>query len=298
MRCFSNAATFVERHKALHFPKFHLNRVTREIRPGTGFTNREHTFQSFQLPNQPPATILRVDVMKSHAQLRVNEPLNAEEIAALRRISSPTISNAIETFDVRPRGEGVSDPRIRCLFPEFGAMVGYACTAKIRSSEPASSHRSVSRTEYWEYTQKSEGPRITVVQDLSDEPGGAYWGEVNSSLHIALGSTGVITNGTVRDLAEVREIGFHMFASGVSVSHGFAHLEDFAQPVTVFGMTICPGDLVHADRHGAVVIPHEVARSIAATALTIERSERVIIDLCKSPSFSVDKLDKLISPEY
>jgi 4-hydroxy-4-methyl-2-oxoglutarate aldolase len=236
--------------------------------------------------------------MHSRAQVQEFVPLSQDEVIALRRISSPTVSNAVETFNVRPRGEGVSDFRIQCLFPEFGAMVGYACTATIRSAEPASPRRSVVRTEYWEYTQRSHGPRITVVQDLSDQPGGAYWGEVNSSLHLALGSIGVITNGTVRDLKEVRETGFHLFASGVSVSHGFAHLEDFGKPVTVFGMTVRPGDLIHADRHGVVIVPHEIARSVAASALEIERTERVIIDLCKSPSFSVDQLHQLISPEY
>jgi 4-hydroxy-4-methyl-2-oxoglutarate aldolase len=236
--------------------------------------------------------------MKSHAQLKASGVLDSDEIAALRRITSPTISNAIETFNVRPRGEGVSDSRIRCLFPELGAVVGYACTATIRSSEPAPPRRSVDRADYWEYTRNAEGPTVTVVQDLSDEPGGAYWGEVNASMHLALGSAGVITNGTVRDLAEVHEIGFHFFASGVSVSHGFAHLEEFARPVTVFGMKINSGDLVHADRHGAVLIPHEIARSIPAAASAIDRSERVIIDLCRSKSFSIEKLNELISPEY
>ena len=224
--------------------------------------------------------------------------LSPQELEALRRIPSPTIANAIETFDVRPRGEGVTDARIRCQFPEFGVLLGYACTATIFSATPAPAVRRVSRTDYWEYTKQFAGPKITVVQDLSEVPGGAYWGEVNSSIHLALGSRGVVTNGTVRDLDEVRATGFHLFSSGISVSHGFAHLEDFRLPVSVFGMTVHPGDLVHADRHGAVVIPGEIAGHVSSAALEIERAEREMLSLCRSKEFSIAELDKLISPEY
>jgi regulator of RNase E activity RraA len=225
-------------------------------------------------------------------------PLPPDKLEALRRIPSPTIANAVETFGVRPRGEGVSDTRIQCQFPEFGVLLGYACTATIVSGKPALKKRRVSRTDYWAYTQRFALPKITVVQDLSEVPGGAYWGEVNSSIHLALGSRGVVTNGSVRDLDEVRATGFHLFSSGVSVSHGFAHLEDFQITVKIFGMTVHPGDLVHADRHGAVVIPHEIAGEVAAAASKIDRDERKMLDLCRSPSFSIAKLDKLISPDY
>ncbi len=240
---------------------------------------------------------LRVTAIAPILQLKMI-PLSAVQLEALRRIPSPTIANAIETFHVRPRGEGVTDMRIRCLFPEFGVLVGYACTATIVSAKPAPKKRKVSRTDYWAYTKQCAGPKITVVEDLSDVPGGAYWGEVNSSIHLALGSRGVVTNGSVRDLDEVRAVGFHLFSSGVSVSHGFAHLEDFQVPVTVFGMKVHPGDLVHADRHGAVVIPHEIAGEVAKASAEIDRREREMLRLCRGRSFSIAKLDKLISPDY
>jgi regulator of RNase E activity RraA len=226
------------------------------------------------------------------------EPLSSEEIAALRKITSPTIANAIETLHVRPRETGVTNSGLRCLFPEFGAMVGYACTAAILSGQPAASRRRVTRTDYWEYTSKSPRPCVTVVQDLSETCGGAYWGEVNANIHLALGSIGVLTNGAVRDLEEVRATGFHLFASAVSVSHGFAHLEDFNRPVKVFGMLVNPGDLVHVDRHGAVIIPREIAREVAAAAREVEDAERLIIGVCKSPEFSIPQLDTLVTPDY
>jgi 4-hydroxy-4-methyl-2-oxoglutarate aldolase len=230
--------------------------------------------------------------------LKPNLVHSPETLEALRKIPTPTVANAIETFDVRPRGEGVTDSKIQCLFPEFGVLLGYACTAMILSGQPAPPKRRVSRTDYWEYTRKSEGPKVTVIQDLSEVPGGAYWGEVNSSIHLALGSRGVITNGTVRDLDEVRPIGFHLFASGVSVSHGFAHLEDFLAPVRVFGVTVRSGDLIHADRHGAVVIPNEIVGHVAEACAKIDKAERKMLDVCRAKDFSIAELDKLISPEY
>ena len=224
--------------------------------------------------------------------------LTEEELTALRRVSSPTVANAVETFRVRPRSEGVTRAGAKCFFPEYGTLLGYACTATIMSGQPAPPQRRVSRTDYWHYTRMQPGPKVTVVQDLSSAQGGAYWGEVNANIHLALGSLGVITNGLVRDLPEVQRTGFHLFAGGESVSHGYAHLEDYNRPVEIFGMTVNPGDLIHADRHGAVVIPLAIARELAAAAIRIEREERVMIDLCRSKDFSIEKLDKLISPEY
>ena len=234
----------------------------------------------------------------SAGQLALDAYLTAEELAALRSISSPTIANAIETFDVRPRGEGYTNTGVRCLFPNLGVTLGYACTAMILSSQPAVPNRLVSRTKYWEYTRLAPLPKVSVVQDLSESPLGAYFGEVNASIHLALGSSGVITNGTVRDIQEIRSTGFQVFASDISVSHGFAHLEDFNRPVTVFGMVVHPGDLIHADQHGAVIIPQAIAREVILATKDIERRERVMIDLCQSDAFSIAELDKLIPSEY
>jgi 4-hydroxy-4-methyl-2-oxoglutarate aldolase len=234
----------------------------------------------------------------SNSVVTPGEILAPDELEILRNISSPTIANAIETFDVRPRGEGYTNIGVQCFFPERGALLGYACTAMIHSGQPAAAKRLVSRTDYWEYVKQAPYPKITVVQDLSPVPLGAYFGEVNAHIHLALGSNGVITNGTVRDVEEVRRTNFSVFASGISVSHGYAHLEDFNRLVMVFGMTVRPGDLVHADQHGAVVIPNEIAREVATAAKALELAERQMIGLCKSDAFSITALDKLISPEY
>ena len=226
------------------------------------------------------------------------QPLTAEQMAFLRTVSSPTIANAIEQFDVRPRGEGFTTIGIKCIFPGRGVMLGYACTAMIMSDQPAAPTRLVSRTKYWEYTLKAQSPKVTVIQDLAVEPLGAYIGEVNSHIHKVLGSIGILTNGSVRDIPEMEPLGMHLFARDLTVSHAYAHLEDFNRPVTVFGMRVNPGDLIHADEHGAVVIPHEIASAVAERGKQVEKAERVIIDLCRGDRFSIAELDKLISPEY
>ena len=217
--------------------------------------------------------------------------LTEAELAALREFDSPTISNAIETFDVRPRNVGFSGPELQCMFPEFPPMVGYAATSTIQANQPGAGARNASRSDYWDYILSTPAPRIAVIQDL-DHPRavGSFWGEVNSNIHKALGCLGTVTDGGVRDLDEVRSLGFQMLAAYPIVSHAYIHLVDFGTPVEIFGMHVNPGDLVHADKHGAIVIPHEIARDIPAAARGVIERESVIIECCKSPDFSVEKL--------
>jgi 4-hydroxy-4-methyl-2-oxoglutarate aldolase len=222
------------------------------------------------------------------------EPLSPQELDALRRLNTPTVSNAIETFNIRPRSEGFMDPSIRCIFSEMGVMVGYACTATISAKEPAPPGLHVSRFEQWDNILSIPVPRVMVIHDLDDPPAvGSYWGEVQSNIHRALGCVGTVTDGSVRDLDEVRELGFHFFAAHVSASHAYVHLVDFGQPVKVGGLTVHPGDLIHADQHGVLMIPHQVARDIVAAAAEVERVERQIIDYCKTPDFDIEELKAL-----
>lgn len=185
-------------------------------------------------------------------------------------------------------------PDIRCLFPELGAMVGYAVTVTIAAEQPAAGTRQASREAYWEYSQTIPGPRICVHQDL-DQPicSGAFFGDVNSNIHKALGFVGAVTNGSVRDLSEVRALGFHFFASCASVSHAYVHLVDFGTPVKVGGLIIHPGDLLHADQHGVLVIPPEIAHDVIAVAAEIEQLERKLISYCQSPEFTLAGLKPL-----
>jgi 4-hydroxy-4-methyl-2-oxoglutarate aldolase len=222
------------------------------------------------------------------------EPLSPQELDALRQLNTPTISNAIEIFKIRPRSEGFMDASIRCIFPEMGVMVGYACTATIAAREPAPPGLHVSRFGQWDNVLSIPAPRVMVIHDLDDPPAvGSYWGEVQSNIYGALGCVGTVTDGSVRDLDEVRELGFHFFAAHVSVSHAYVHLVDFGQPVKVGKLTVHPGDLIHADQHGVLVIPHKVARFVATATAWVEQAERQIIDYCKSPDFDIEGLKAL-----
>ena len=220
------------------------------------------------------------------------DALTADELDALRGITSPTISNAIETFDVRSRSEGFMDSSIRCMFPDLGGMAGYAVTAKIAAREKPQS--SLSYFDMFDAMSDVPKPWVVVIEDL-DYPNalGSYWGEVNGSIYKGMGCVGLITNGGVRDLDEVVETGFHFFASCVLVSHAYVHLEEVGTPVSVGGLTVSPGDLLHADKHGVVSIPHDIAREVAAASAEVERRERPIIDFARSSEMSADGLRAL-----
>ena len=218
-----------------------------------------------------------------------------QEVESLKRYSTPTLSNAIELFNLRPRNTGFMSPDIRCIFPDFGVMVGYASTATIMAEQPENGGRRTSRYDYWKGVLRVAAPRIAVIQDL-DQPTaiGSFWGEVNGNIHRALGCVGTVTNGGVRDLDEVHAMGFHYFASQVIVSHAYVHLVDFGVPVKVGDVVVHPGDLIHADKHGVLMVPKEIVRELPEAVKKIEDKERKIIDLCQSKEFSIERLKDLI----
>lgn len=215
-------------------------------------------------------------------------------IDALRKISSPSLANAIETFNVRPRSQGFMSSEIRTLFPELGPVVGHAITAVIRAEPaPLSGHRA-STFAWWDYVLSIPAPRVVVVHDLDEPRGqGAQWGEVQANIHKALGCAGVITDGSVRDLDEVRALGFQFAAAHVSVSHAYVHMVDFGLPVKVGGLWVKPGDLVHGDQHGVVSVPPDIVDRLPQAVGAVEADERTIITLCQSRDFSVDRLKEL-----
>ena len=220
------------------------------------------------------------------------ERLPAAVLENLRAIDSCTVANAIETFDVRLCNTGFADSRIRCMFTEFPPMVGYAATARIRTSEPPmEGHSYHERTDWWEHVLSIPQPRVIVVQDIDDHPGrGSFVGEVHANIFLALGCVGLVTNGAVRDLPPVRAAKFHLFAGCISVSHAYAHIFDFGGVVELGGLRIQPGDLIHGDRHGVQTVPQEIADKLPAAAKQILEKEQALIALCHSPDFTIDKL--------
>src|SRR5207253_2449040 len=153
----------------------------------------------------------------------------------------------IETFDRRLRNEGFADPTIRCLFDEMPPVIGYAVTARIRcSTPPPVGHSYFDRTDWWNYIVSVPAPRFVVVEDADDRPGtGAFVGEVHAHILRALDCVGYATSGSVRDLGAVRTTGFPIFAPFVTVSHAYAHIVDFGQPVVLGGLKLASGDIVY-----------------------------------------------------
>ncbi|TMG32463.1 MAG: RraA family protein [Chloroflexi bacterium] len=198
------------------------------------------------------------------------------------------MSNAIETFAIRPRDEGYMWMDVRCLFPELGPMVGYAATATIRArGRPDHGDQ----TMLYQHVREVAGPRVVVVQDLDEPPGrGSLWGEVNATIFGALGCAGCVTNGCVRDLKEARAMGFHFFARGPGVSHAYVRVESAGQRVTVGGLLVSPGDLIHADQHGVLLIPREIAGQLPAAAERVIASEQSLLSWVRSPDFDADEL--------
>lgn len=215
--------------------------------------------------------------------------LTAEQLEALRKYNTPTISNAIEVFNVRARHLGFLPHSIRSMFPDMGPMVGYAVTSQTRASYSATPDPDLT-ADYLRYVAAQPGPKIAVGQDLDDPPGlGAQFGEVNSTIHKKLGCVGHITDGCPRDLDEVRDMGFQLFGLNPCVSHAYVRLASFGKPVKLAGVEILPGDLIHADKHGVCIIPLDVAHKLVDACAEVERLERPLLEICRSADFSLEE---------
>ena len=225
--------------------------------------------------------------------------VSQRELAALARLDTCSVANAIETFDVRLRNAGFADSRIRCMFPELPPMVGYAVTGRMRCSLPPTYGPAYKdRTDWWKYILTVPAPRIAVVQDLDRNPGlGSFAGEVHCAILQALGCVGYVTNGTVRYLPEIEAMGFRLFAGGPAVSHAFAHLLDFGGEVEVGGLSVATGDLLHGDRHGVLNIPAQIAGEIPKVVEEMAKERREVIEFCKSPEFSIKGLEGRIKQQ-
>lgn len=226
-------------------------------------------------------------------------PLSQSTLDELAELDTPTVTNALEVVAPQRRAYGFTTSPLVCPLPLAKPMVGYARTATIRAAAPSGRNSAddlAQRTAYYRHIGESPQPTVTVIGDLDASPGyGAWWGEVNSNLHRALGSLGVITNGSIRDLDDWAD-GFGALAGSVGPSHAWVHVVDVAVTVHVAGMTVEPGDLVHADRHGAVVVPVDVAAQVPEAARKIAEAEQRLISAAQAPGFDADVLARLLNP--
>jgi len=232
-----------------------------------------------------------VDVPERVMYVHRMSELTPDLVAELTSVDTPSVCNALELLVPERRGFGFTTQPLVCTRPDLGPLVGIARTATIRAAHPPYDESSAAvRDGYYEYIDRGAKPSIVVIQDLDDGNGyGSFWGEVNSNIHKGLGCNGVITNGSVRDLPDIAK-GFNMWADRVGPSHAFVHVVDFGRNVNVAGMRVADGDIIHADQHGAVVIPGDVAGKVKAAVQLVARRERVIISAAQRPGFDVEKL--------
>ena len=220
-----------------------------------------------------------------------HELIDSELLALLRSVDTPTVCNAIEVAQGKRGFAQFTRGTMVCSAPQSGPLVGFAKTAKIAALSPPNEDKEIiknRRMEYYRYMSEVSGPSIAVIEDV-DFPDciGAYWGEINTKIHKRFGLSGVLTNGVVRDLGDLAE-DFPVVAGSIGPSHGFVHVREIDTPVSVFGIKVSPGDLVHADRHGAVVIPNEVIPILKDAVHKLFASERLILDPAETTGFSFD----------
>jgi len=217
--------------------------------------------------------------------------LSPEQLEALRLIDSPTISNAIETFNVRSLVQGYAGWELRCAFPEIGTMMGYAVTC---TGDTTTASRTGDRglMRLWEALEAAPKPAVIVIKDIGDDRSrSCHMGEVMATTAKALGAVGCVSDGGLRDVAEVRALGgFQYFCPGFVVSHGYPLICDVNVPVTVAGLHLHPGDLLHGDVNGLLTIPTEIAVRVADEAERIRRAERDVLDFVRQPGLTVERL--------
>jgi regulator of RNase E activity RraA len=214
-------------------------------------------------------------------------PISEKDVAFLKSVDSPTVSNAIEPFKVRDRTEGFIGGEVRALFPELPTMVGGALTVTMTNGPGTVA----GRENWWrmyEALSQVPSPSVLVVQDVSGAPSRcALAGEVMVTLAMRLGAVGMVTDGGLRDVHEVRRLGFGYFARYIVVSHGNFNIVDIGQTVTLDGQEIKTGDILHGDANGVVIVPREVLGGLPDAVEEVRTRERATMDFINSPEYTI-----------
>ena len=224
--------------------------------------------------------------------------LTAADLNKLTEWVTPTICNGLEHLSSEYRVKSFTVEQMQCFDPSLPPIIGYARTAMIRSMTPPEGKPEdirEMRARYYETISAPPNPSISVIQDLDPTPGfGAFWGEVNTAIHKGLGCLGVVTNGSFRDI-DACAPGFQLLGGKVAPSHAWVHLVAIECEVNIFGMAVKPNDIIHADRHGAVVVPEECVKELPSAIDVLTRREAVILEVARSPGFNVEILKKAMA---
>lgn len=216
-------------------------------------------------------------------------------LKTLKNVDTPTVCNAIEAAQGKRGFNGFTKGTMVSSSPQAGAVVGYALTAKIAAKAPPEEPQEVikkRRMAYYRYIAEARKPAITVIEDC-DYPDsvGAFWGEINTTVHKGLGVSGALTNGVVRDLGDV-PADFPVIAGSIGPSHAFVHIREIGTPVEIMGLSVREGDMIHADRHGALVIPADVLPLLSAAIKTLIDTEQLILSPAQSPDFDYETFER------
>ncbi len=215
-------------------------------------------------------------------------------LTLLRKVDTPTVCNAIEVAQGQRGFDRFTKGTMQHSKPGDAPIVGFARTAKIAGLAAPTEDPAVIRSRRMDYFRSmaaGPSPSAAVIED-TDYPSciAGWWGEVNAAVHKGLGLAGAVTNGVMRDL-DVMDEGFPVLAGSIGVSHGFVHVVEIGTPVNVFGITVTQGELIHADRHGALVIPHDVIPRLKAAIDTVVANEAIVIGPAREAGFNIDKLE-------
>jgi regulator of RNase E activity RraA len=220
-------------------------------------------------------------------------PFTLADLERLKQWDTPTICNGLEVIVPERRAIGFTTRQMVAADRSLPPIVGLARVGTIRAKEPPRGPVA-SRLDWYDYVADADLPSVVVLQDLDDQPGyGAFWGEVHSTVHKALGALGCVTSGSFRD-CDMLAPGFQIIGGNIGPSHAHVHMVDFGKPVNVFGMNAAHDDVIHADFHGAVVIPAEAVRKLPDAIDLVSRREAVILDICKDPAFTAAKLREAV----
>lgn len=213
--------------------------------------------------------------------------LTEKQLADLASFDTPTVCNVIELFDVRPRNTGYMNDTIKACFPKMPPMVGYALTSTFRSmAPPRQGEVYESMSKQVEMFSQLPGPPLIVFQDLDEPVASATFGEVMCTTYQSFGAKGLITSGAGRDLDQVEAIGFPAFTSGAICAHGYCHILSVGTAVTVGGITVHNGDLLHGDRNGVTTIPPEVASEIPDACRELMAAEDIVLNYVRGGDLS------------
>lgn len=218
-------------------------------------------------------------------------PRDGSWIETLRGIDTPTVANALELAKVRPKQEGYAPLELRCLFPELGRMCGYAVTAQVETVSQSNAKEEERYIDLFEAVFRSPKPAVVVCQEIGTHPSYAtHCGEVMTTIFKQTGAIGLVSDSGVRDLAEVRALGFHYFARGAVASHANFRIVRVGIPVQILGFPIRPGDLLHGDENGLIQVPAETCEGLLAAVAAVRAKEKSLMDFVRRPDFAPSQL--------